>query len=143
MQKIRAAWKRLLVRTLVIALGITATVVATQAPAQAYVWPPTNCPYQAMCVYEHIGGEGAQYYWTLANTPINTCISIGGWWNDRISSAYNRMPLKTRFYTGAGCGGSQHTFSAACGCTGERSPDLHPWGLGDAFSSWKILPAGS
>lgn len=85
-----------LVTSLLVMLGLLA--VATPAYA---AWA---CPVNMFCLYDGMNGTGAQYNWS---NQAGTCTNIGSAWNDRGSSAANRLPgnRHARIYMHANCTG--------------------------------------
>jgi Peptidase inhibitor family I36 len=88
-------------KVLVLIAATIASVAMWAAPAHA-AWECTN---PSFCVWDYGDGTGPRYYWTETSTPpISGCVNIGGAWNDRVGSAYNRSSNKAIFlYPDANC----------------------------------------
>lgn len=78
---------------LCVAVGVVAVTVE---PAQAGI----PCGTLQVCTYEHKGWGGQMYYYT---GPFNSCIQIGGWWRDNLSSVINNKDIPVRLYRNSTC----------------------------------------
>lgn len=92
-----------MIRRLLVGLAFVATIIGVAAvPAYAAY----ECsPNPRLCVYDFIDGTGPSYYWTEGSMPPGYgCVNLGGAWNDRVGSAYNRSSNKyVWFYRSANC----------------------------------------
>lgn len=78
-------------------------LVAVNAAAPTAAQAGIACPANAVCTYEHKGYGGAMYYYT----PFYTCIQVGGWWKDNISSVVNmKDQLRVKLYYNSTCTGN-------------------------------------
>lgn len=114
-------FKRLLVAlaTMLAISGIT--VFAIQSPAAA----APSCSNGYVCLYQHTGGGGSSF-WIPAS--YGTCYSLGGGWNDVVSSARNGMPFHVRLYDNWNCTGTRVTLGPECGgCSSSYVNDLGGW----------------
>jgi hypothetical protein len=111
------------------ALALVAVLVFTlMGPGVRAAHATHTCNVNRLCVWEHTGGNGAQY--DYGTEWRNRCVNIGSAWNDRISSARNRLPWKIVLRVNANCG----SWSFNMGPNTVVN-DLHAYFMGDAVSS--------
>ncbi|WP_203986957.1 peptidase inhibitor family I36 protein [Sphaerisporangium rufum] len=61
-----------------------------------------NSSPQRLCLWDGSNGTGAKYEY---GGDWSGCVNVVSTWNDRISSAYNRMSIPVTLYQHANCSG--------------------------------------
>ena len=117
----------IITRVMLFMVAIASVAGIMASPASAYYWG--ECPDRAACAWIDVNAGGPMYYWQVA--PYNTCIGIGGQWNNAISSVWNRKwdAAWVRFYTLAGCGGFYYTTNY------NQMINFTSWPHADSFSA--------
>lgn len=115
-------FKRLAVAAALMLAVSGITVFATQAPASA----APSCSNGYICLYSDTGGNGSSFW--LPDLGYGTCYSLGGGWNNVVSSFRNGMPYQVRIYDNWNCTGGRVTLGAECGgCSSSYVNDLGGW----------------
>lgn len=118
--------KQRLAMALVAIVAFTGVIVATEQPAMA----AGSCYSGYLCLYENIGYSGSEY--DLSSGFRGSCVTLYGFWHDRVSSFQNYIGADITFYRNAYCDSSNGWFWNG---NGDTSGDLRSWGWNDTIDS--------
>lgn len=124
-------FKRRLAAGLVALLAFIGILAGTEAPAQA----AGSCPSGYACFYEHVGYAGSSTWYSTGFR--GQCVTLYGFWHDRISSFQNNIGADIIMYRNAYCNPDQGSFWY---WNGGSVGDLNAWGWNDTIDSIYFYP---